>query len=344
MKKLFGTLKDGREVFLYEIRNSQGMRAEVLDYGAMLVSLYAPDGNGKFSDVVLGYDKVSQYEVNDSFLGAVIAPNANRIAGASFEIDGVKYNIDVNDGPNNLHSHMDLASHKRIWNAKESDNSVSFSLDIGDMEMGFPGNKHFTITYTMTDDNGIELHYTANSDRNTIINPTNHAYFNLSGHACGKSILNHVLTLYASNYTPAAKGSIPTGEIAPVAGTVMDFTTGKQIGQDIDSDFFQIVNAGGFDHNFVVDNYDGSLRKIASVTDPESGRTMEAYSTLPGVQFYAGNFIGSQNGKGGAHYENRYGMCLESHFFPDSIHHDNFPSCVFGPGRDYESTTVYKFI
>ena len=342
-KKLFGTTKDGKEVYAFTLANSKGMQAEVINFGAILTKLIVPNKDGKAEDIVLGFDKLSDYEVNPSFFGAVIAPNANRIGKAEFTIDGVKYKVDVNDGPNNLHSHIDLGSHKRIWDYEEGDNFVTFSLSIGDMEMGFPGNKKFTLTYTLTEDNELILSYGATSDKNTIINPTNHSYFNLSGAESGKKILNDVLWLNASKFTPVVEGAIPTGELQDVKGTVMDFTKGRVVGDDIDDDVEQLLLTSGYDNNFVIDDYDGSLKHIATVTDEAAGRKMDVYTDLPGVQFYAGNCIADQTGKNGAKYGVRSGLCLETQFFPDSINRPEFPSCVFGPGKDYSSKTIYKF-
>lgn len=343
-KRLFGTTKKGEEVYAFSFTNSKGMTAEVINYGAILTKLCVPDKKGEVKDVVLGFDNVADYEVNASFFGAVIAPSANRIGDAKFTIDGVEYHAAVNDGPNNLHSDYALGSHKRVWDYEEVENGVKFSLAMGDMDMGFPGNKKFTITYTLTEDNEIVLEYTGESDKKTIINPTNHSYFNLSGHDCGKLIIDDVLTLNASCYTPIVPGAIPTGEIASVAGTVMDFTKGRRIADDIDTKFDQLVMTGGYDHNFVIDGYDKTVRKIATVEDKESGRVMEVYSDLPGVQFYAGNAIAPQTGKGGAKYSKRMGLCLETQFFPDSVNKPNFPSCVFGGADKYASKTVYKFV
>ena len=343
-KKLFGKTKNGEEVYIYELTNSKGMKAGILNFGAIIQSLYVPDKDGKTADVVLGYDKVSDYEINGSFFGCVIAPSANRIDKAKFTIDGVEYNIDVNDGPNNLHSHMQLASHKRIWDVKEDGNSLILSLKIADMDMGFPGNKEISITYTLTEDNELILHYTGKSDKNTIINPTNHSYFNLSGHDSGKNIESDVLKLYASKYTPVYPGAIPTGEIATVKGTVMDFTEGKKVSRNIRDDEEQLLLVQGYDHNFAVDGYNGEVNLIAEVEDTDAGRGMEVYSNLPGVQFYAGNCIDTTTGKGGNVYGKRSGLCLETQYFPDAIHHDNFEAPVFGPGKNYDSTTIYKFV
>lgn len=342
-KKLFGKTTDGKEVYVYELTNKNNMKACILDYGANLQALYVPDENGKVDDIVLGYDDVASYEKNGSFFGAVIAPSANRIGDASFSIDGVDYKIDVNDGKNNLHSHYELGAHKRIWQAKEGENSVELSLSIEDMDMGFPGNKEFTLTYTLTDDNELILHYYCSSDKNTIINPTNHSYFNLYGAASGKDILDCVLTLNCSTYTPVVPGAIPTGEIREVKGSVMDFTKGRRIGDDINDSFDQLVMTQGYDHNFVVDGWDGNIKEIATVEAPGSLRKMTVFTDLPGVQFYAGNCIGKGPGKEGVVYDKRSALCLETQFYPDTIHHDNFPGCVFGPGKDYESTTIYKF-
>ncbi len=342
-KRLFGKTSKGEEVYAFELTNSKGMKAEVINYGAILTKLFTADKNGKIEDIVLGFDTVAEYEVNASFFGAVIAPSANRIGGAKYTIDGVEYKAAVNDGPNNLHSDYNLGSHKRVWDYEEGENSVKFSLEMEDGDMGFPGNKKFTITYTLTEDNELILHYTGSSDKKTIINPTNHTYFNLSGEASGKTILDDVLMLNASCYTPIVQGAIPTGEIAPVAGTVMDFTKGRRVGDDIEDSFDQLVMTQGYDHNFVLDNYDGKTKLIATVTDNESGRVMEVYTNLPGVQFYAGNCIAPQNGKNGVKYSKRMGLCLETQFFPDSINKANFPSCVFGAGKDYDSETIYKF-
>ncbi len=339
-KTLFGKTADGREVSLYTLKNANGMQAVLTDFGAIIVRLLVPGKDGELDDVVLGYDKVSDYEVNNPFFGAVIGPSANRIGGASFEIDGVTYNIDVNDGVNNLHSHIQKGYHKLIWDAECGDNSVTFTLADTDGNLGFPGNKKTGVTYTLTDDNALELHYHACSDKKTILNLTNHTYFNLDGQF-GGSIEGHELQLLASNYTPVVAGAIPTGEIAPVAGTPMDFTAPKVIGLEIGADFEQLKLTGGYDHNWVIDNWDGSLRQFAQVKGPKTGRIMKAYTTLPGVQFYAGNAVRVHEGK--APYAKRSGMCLETQYYPDSIHQSEFPSCVFGEDKEYDSVTVYRF-
>lgn len=344
VKELFGTARDGKDVYAFTLENANGMKARIINFGAVLVNLYVPDKNGNLADVVLGYDKLEDYYGNASFIGVTIGPSANRVGNASFQIHGKTYQLDVNDGPNNLHSNKELGYHKRVWDVEAADdNSVTFSIEAPDGDMGFPGNKKISMTYTLSDDNGIKLAYHGTSDADTLINMTNHTYFNLSGHQAG-SIEDHILTIHASRYTPVIPGAIPTGELAPVAGTPMDFTNPKPIGQDIREDFEQLKLGLGYDHNFVIDGADGTLREIAVVEDPKSGRKIKAFSNLPGVQFYAGNCIGEEKGKDGVLYGPRMGMCLETQYFPDSINKPEFPSVVFGPDRDYNAETVYQFL
>ena len=343
VKEKFGTAKNGKEVYAFTISNANGMQAKIINFGAILVSLLVPDKDGKPEDVVLGYDSLEEYYGNGSFFGATIGPSANRIGGASFEMNGKACQIDVNDGPNNLHSHMENGYHKQVWDAVEGDNSVTLTLEGKDGEMGFPGNKKITMVYSLSEDNALKLSYHVSADADTIVNLTNHTYFNLAGHKAGK-IEDHLLQLHAGNYTPVVPGAIPTGEIQPVAGTPMDFTKMKPIGQDINADFEQLKLTLGYDHNFVIDGADGSLKEIAVAEDPKSGRKMKVFTTLPGVQFYAGNCIGEDTGKDNTPYGPRKGFCLETQYYPDNIHHPNFPQSVFGPGRDYESVTVYQFL
>lgn len=339
-KRNFGV--DGQEATLYTLENSKGMKAEVTNYGANLVNLFVPDKNGVVEDVVLGFDSVKGYMKNGSFFGATIGPSANRIGGAKFTIDGVEYHVDVNDGPNNLHSHMQNGYHKMLWDAEEGENSVTFTVRDTDGYMGFPGNKELSLTYTLDEENGLTLHYHAKSDKNTVMNPTNHSYFNLDGHKAG-NIEDHIMMINASCYTPVVPGAIPTGEIASVKGTPMDFTSEKVVGKEIRENMEQLLLTQGYDHNWVVDGWDGSLKHIATTIGPKSGRKMHTYSTLPGVQFYAGNCIGDEPGKDGAFYTKRSGLCLETQYYPNSINTPNFPSCVFGGDKEYDSVTVYRF-
>ena len=274
-KSVFGKSPDGQEVMLYTLKNSKGMQVSLTNLGAIIVKLMVPDKAGNVADVVLGFDKAEDYYKNPSFFGAVIGPSANRIGGASFEVDGVNYQLDVNDGPNNLHSHFDKGYHKLLWTAETTDNSVTFALEDSDGNMGFPGNKKVQVTYTLSEDNALTLHYHGSSDKKTVLNFTNHTYFNLDGHDSG-SIEAHELQLNASCYTPVVEGAIPTGEIASVAGTPMDFTAPKVIGKEINEDFEQLKLTGGYDHNWVIDGWNGELKEFAVVKAPKSGREMKA--------------------------------------------------------------------
>lgn len=339
---VFGKSPEGEEIKTYTLKNSMGMEVVLTNLGAIVLKLIVPDKNGVRSDLVLGFDNSKAYYDNPSFFGAVIGPSANRIGGAAFEIDGEKYELDVNDGPNNLHSDFAKGYHKQIWKAAIGDNSVTFGLEDTDGNMGFPGNKSVEVTYTLDEENGLTLHYHGSVDRKALMNLTNHSYFNLDGHDSG-SIEGHEMWIKASRYTPVVAGAIPTGELAPVAGTPMDFTVSKKVGKDIGADFEQLKLVQGYDHNWVLDDYDGGLQHIATVKAEKSSRVMKVYTTLPGVQFYAGNCISTQTGKNDAVYGKRNGLCLETQFFPDTIHQPSFPSCVFEPGRDYDSLTVYRF-
>lgn len=340
--KEFGVTPDGKKITLYTISNHKGMSAAVMNYGAVLVSLKVPDGNGVAEDVVLGYEHLENYFENPSFFGATVGPNANRIGGASFLLNGKKYQLDRNDGENNLHSHKDLGYHKRIWTAKQGENSVTFLLEDTDGSLGFPGNRKFSVTYALDEENRLSLHYHGTSDCPTIINFTNHTYFNLCGYDAG-NIEDHVLQLRASYYTPVAAGSIPTGEIAPVADTPMDFTEPHRVGDRIDAPFTQLTLTGGYDHNWVIDHWDGEVKQFAEVTAAGTDRRLKAYTNLPGVQFYAGNFIEREQGKAGAVYDKRSGLCLETQFFPDTANKPNFPGAVFGAEREYDYTTIYAW-
>lgn len=341
-KKVFGKTPEGKEIYLYSITNSRGMQADIINYGAALVNLFVPDKNGKFIDVVTGYDKLEAYIGSHPYFGVVVGPNANRVANAAFTLDGETYNLSVNDGPNNLHSHDDLGYHKRVWDAVENDNAVTFILTDDDGCMGFPGNKKISVTYTVTDENELKLDYSAVSDKNTIINLTNHTYFNLAGHM-HTTVNDHLMTINAANYTPVVEGAIPTGRIAPVSGTPLDFTAPRRIGDRVDDDCEQLKLVNGYDHNWVIDGYDGTVKEAARLTDPISGRTMITSTDLPGIQFYGGNMIPAHNGKNNASYKARCALCLETQFFPDTANRPEFPSATFGPDKPYRSTTIYRF-
>ena len=337
----FGRTVFGKDIKLYTITNKNGMKAAVTNIGACLVNLVVANNKGEFKDIILGYESGEEYLVNGCFFGATVGRCANRTKDAKFTIDGTEYKLAVNDNANNLHSDFYKGMHKVLWDAKTGDDFVRFSYDSPDMENGFPGNLKMSVTYTLTDDNEIKITYEGVSDKKTLINMTNHTYFNLSGHD-HETIEDTLLTIKAGNYTPVVAGAIPTGEIAPVAGTVMDFTSEKTIGQDIRADFEQLKLVKGYDHNYAVDGYDGKQRLIAVAK--ADGRTMEVYSDLPGVQFYAGNCISPQEGKGGAIYKERTGFCLETQYFPNSANDPAFIHPIFDKGQKYETTTVYKFI
>lgn len=342
VRELFGKSPEGRQIEMFTLSNDKGMKACVTNLGAALARLLVPDAQGNLADVVLGMENVEQYYWCESIAGYVVGPHANRIANASFELDGVTCQLEPNEKGNNLHSHFKKGYQKQIWDVSIEENSVTFSLEDFDGNMGFPGNKKLQVTYSLNDDNELRLHYHGISDKKTILNLTNHAYFNLDGHGSG-SIEDHELWLGASCYTPVAAKSIPTGEIASVKGTPMDFTETKRIGLEINADTEQLQITGGYDHNWVIDGWDGTLRHFATLKAPKSGRLMKVYTTLPGVQFYTGNYIARMKAKEGADYDKRYGLCLETQYFPDTVHHDNFPSCVFGEGKDYDSVTVFRF-
>lgn len=342
-KEFFGKTKSGEEIYKYFISNSKGMKAGVINFGAILVNLYVPDRNGVMADVVLGYDDLEAYFLNGNFFGATIGPNANRIAGACFRLGKESYQLDANNGENNLHSHADLGYHKRVWNAAEAEDSIIFTLEDTDGSMGFPGNKKISVTYTVTEKNELKIHYHGTSDKDTIINMTNHSYFNLAGHDSG-DICEHRLQMSASLYTPILEGLIPTGEIASVEGTPFDFRKEKRIGDEIYVENKQLELAGGYDHNWVLDGDMGILREFATVREVSSGRVMKAFTDLPGVQFYAGNFIDFQTGKGNVTYDKRSGLCLETQYYPDTANKPQFPSAIYGPDREYDAVTVYQFM
>lgn len=339
----FGKTRDGAAVSLYTITNANGMRAVVTDFGAILVNLFIKGADGVERDVVLGYDEVAGYEADTCFLGATVGPIANRTAGAKFTIGDTTYQMDVNDGENNLHSHFVRGFHKVMWKASFYENSVTFKLEKEDMDMGHPGNMKVKVTYTLTDENELKIQYAVTSDKDTIINMTNHTYFNLNGHESGL-ILDELLCLKAAKYTPVLPGAIPLGEIAAVRATPMDFTEAKPIGKEIEADCEQLKLVKGYDHNWVVDHWNGEMKLIATLEDLKSGIVMETYSDLPGVQFYAGNCITPVTGKGGAAYGPRTGLCLETQYYPNSANQEGFPRPLYGPEKPYDTTTIYKFI
>jgi aldose 1-epimerase len=339
--KPFGRTPEGQLVRLYTLTNENGMSVSIMDYGATIVKILAPDRNGKFDDVVLGFDKFSPYLHITTYFGATVGRYANRIAKGRFELGKTLYQLPRNNGPNSLHGGF-RGFDKRMWKVEpvESDiPAVRFSRLSPDGEEGYPGNLFVSVTFSLNDDNELRISYEATTDKTTIINLTNHSYFNLAG---GGTILDHILMLHADAYTPVDATLIPTGEIKPVAGTPWDFLNPTPIG-------FHLKETGGkpvgYDHNFVLNKSWFSDRSVAAeVVEPRSGRTLTVSTDQPGVQFYTGNFLdGTLTGAGGNVYGQYTGFCLETQHFPDSPNHDNFPSTVLAPGDTYKTATVYAF-
>lgn len=344
-KKFYGKTNDGTEYNLYSFTNKNNMTMVLTELGATLVSVLVPDKDGVLRDVVLGYDKPQDYIDHTCFFGTVIGRSGNRIAKGRFRIGEKEYQMDINDNENNLHSGNDGFDNRK-WDVKavdEENSSITFALASPDGDQGFPGNFHVTVTYTLTDENEIVLHYEGSSDADTVANLTNHSYFNLAGHDSG-SIEGQELCIFADSYTPVHDSqAIPTGEIAAVEGTPMDFRTAKPIGRDINADFEQLVFVGGYDHNFVLSDKAGEKKKMAEAYCKESGIVLEAFTDCCGMQFYAGNFITDQTGKNGAKYGKRHGFCLESQYYPNAVNEPEFPSPVLKAGEAYDTRTSYKF-
>lgn len=346
VKSDFGVTKDGKQASLYTLTNSAGVVVKVSDFGAVLVEAHTPDRNGVLEDIVLGYDNVGQYEVNKPSFGGLVGRHANRIAKASFTLNGVCYSLEQNSGQNNLHSGRS-GYQRRMWEARileEKESScVEFSLHSPDLDQGFPGNLEVKVVYTLTEKNALHLSYQAVSDADTVINLTNHAYFNLAGHGSG-DVLSQVVWIDADYYTEADQESIPTGRILPVMGTALDFREKKRIGEGIDSEEMAVVLGNGYDHNWVLKTEKGKVSLVAGMEEEKSGRGMRVYTNLPGMQFYTGNFLdGTEVGKGGARYVRRGGACFETQYFPDSIHHENFQQAILLAGEVYQAETVFEF-
>jgi aldose 1-epimerase len=347
-KQAFGKTPDGQPVDLYTLTNKNGMEATITNYGGTVVSLKVPDHQGKFDDVVLGYDKITDYAEGKSYFGAIIGRYGNRIAHGKFAIGSSTYTLAKNNGENTLHG-GNIGFNKRVWSAKEVSGPAGPALELTylskDMEEGFPGNLSVKVVYTLTDQNSLKIDYSATTDKETVVNLTNHSYFNLAGQGSG-DILQHRLLLHAEKFTPVDAGLIPTGELRPVKGTPFDFSTPTAIGVRIDQVEEQIKLGMGYDHNFVLTRgiKNGTLALAAVVHEPKTGRVLEVWTTEPGVQFYTGNFLdGTGTGKGGKPYGRRTAFCLETQHFPDSPNHPAFPSTLLKPGAQYHTTTVYKF-
>ena len=340
----FGKTKDGTAVDLYTLRNSKGAEAGICNYGGLVIFLKVPDRNGQFGDVVLGYDNLADYIKDTPYFGAMIGRYGNRIAKGKFTLDGKEYTLAINNGPNALHGGL-KGFDKVVWEpsilAGPEGPSLQLRYTSKDGEEGYPGNLSVTAVYTLTDDNALKLEYTATTDKDTVINLTQHSYFNLAGKG---DILKHEVMMPADKFTPVDSTLIPTGELKPVEGTPFDFRTSTAIGARIGQDDEQLKFGNGYDHNWVMNKPMGQLGLMARVYEPTTGRVLEVWSTEPGLQFYTGNFLdGKLTGKGGWVYQFRNGFCMESQHYPDSPNQPNFPSVVLKPGQVYKNTIIFKF-
>ena len=342
--KPFGRAPDGSEVSLYTLRNNKGAEVGICNYGGLVIFLKVPDRNGKFADVVLGYDELPDYIKDSPYFGALIGRYGNRIAKGKFTLDGKEYTLAVNNGPNALHGGL-KGFDKVVWEPRILASLEGPSLELRytskDGEEGYPGNLSVLAVYTLTEDNALKIEYAATTDKDTVVNLTHHSYFNLAGKG---DILNHQVMIPADKFTPVDSTLIPTGELKPVEGTPFDFRTPTAIGARINQEDQQLKFGGGYDHNWVINKSMGQLTLTARVYEPTTGRVMEVWSTEPGLQFYSGNFLDGKNkGKGGWVYQFRNGFCMEPQHYPDSPNHPSFPSVVLKPGQEYRNTIIYKF-
>ena len=341
----YGMTKDGQTIEAYTLRNTSGMEVNLITFGGILTSIRVPDRQGRFANVALGFNNLADYEAEHPYFGAITGRYANRIRGGRFSLDGKDYKLFKNDGENSLHGGA-IGFDKRVWTASEANGALDLAYRSRDGEEGYPGNLDVRVRYSLDADNGLRIDYTAETDAPTVLNLTNHSYFNLLGEGEG-TIYDHMLTLNADAYTPTDAHQIPTGEIAPVDGTPFDFRRAKTIGSGQRSTHPQIVAAQGYDHNFVLNRRglaEGELGLAARAYEPRSGRVMEVWTTEPGVQFYAGNFLDATLiGASGRLYRQSDGFALETQHFPDSPNQPQFPSTVLRPGTRMASTTVYRF-
>ena len=335
-RESFGQTTQGQPVNAFILENSRGMRVKLINYGATIVSVEVPDRQGDLADVVLGFDDMEGYQsAENPYFGCCCGRYANRIAKGRFTLDGTEYALAANNGPNALHGGL-AGFDKKLWDAEVIDDAVRMSLTSPDGEEGYPGTLQVAVTYRLNDDGELRIDYAAETDKKTVVNLTNHSYFNLAG---GGSILNHEIRINADRYTVVDDTAIPTGELRGVAGTEMDLRTPTPIGKNIDA-----VQGSGYDHNYCLNRTaEGELVLAATVREPVSGRTLECLTTEPGVQFYTGNFLDQVRGKGGAVYHQHEGLCLETQHWPDSPNHPDFPSTELAPGEIYTQTCIYKF-
>ncbi|MGA9507813.1 MAG: aldose epimerase family protein [Candidatus Sulfotelmatobacter sp.] len=339
-KQAFGRTSDGAAVDLYTLADGK-VEIRIMNYGGIIVSLRAPDREGKLDDVVLGYDSFDGYRTNPAYFGAIIGRYANRIAHGSFQLDGKTYSIPKNNGDNTLHGGI-RGFDKKLWTAQEIKDGIELTYVSKDGEEGFPGTLTTTVRYTLNDD-ALRIEYSATTDKDTVLNLTNHSYFDLAGQGKGE-VLGHVVKIDAARFTPVDSSLIPTGELKPVQGTPFDFRTPHAIGARIDTNDEQLRLGMGYDHNFVLDHPEGQLAEAAEVYEPTTGRILRVLTTQPAVQFYTGNHLdGSITGKGGVVYKPRFAFCLETQHFPDSPNHPSFPSTELKPGQKFHSVTVFQF-
>jgi aldose 1-epimerase len=347
IKQSFGKTSDGQNIDLYTLRNAHGVEAKITNYGGILVSLKVPDRDGKFDDVVLGFNDLDTYLTkNDPYFGAIIGRYGNRIAKGRFTLNGVEYKLAVNNGENHLHGGI-KGFDKVVWTGREiktkAGPAVVLTYLSKDGEEGYPGNLNVRVVYTLTNNNEIKMDYSATTDKDTVTNLTHHSYFNLAGEGNG-DILNHLVTINANRFVPTDAGSIPTGELRSVAGTPFDFLKPVAIGARINQDDEQLKLGNGYDHTWVINGRAGTMRLAATAYEAGSGRMMQVWTTEPGVQFYTGNFLnGTLTGKSGKVYARRNGFCFETQHYPDSPNQPSFPTTTLRKGRTYKSTTIYRF-
>lgn len=345
-KSHYGTLSSGEEVLLFILKNQNGMEVGILNYGGIITSIRVPDKNNHSKDVVLGFESLSDYEKKSPYFGALVGRYANRIAGGSFTLDGQEYSLVKNNGSNHLHGGT-IGFDKVIWKAKEMENEEAAALELSytsrDMEEGYPGNLNCKVTYTLNDKNELSVVYEASTDKKTVVNMTQHSYFNLSGDF-SEPVLNHEVLIDAEAFIPVDSELIPTGEIKKVNGTPFDFRKATKIGAHIDDANEQLERGNGFDHCWVLNGQNSGLRVAATAFHPETGRFLEVLTTEPGIQLYTGNFLdGSLPAKGGGTYSQRSGFCMETQHYPDSPNQKAFPSVVLEPGEKYQSQTIFRF-
>ncbi len=344
-KDVFGKTADGQSVEIYTLTNANGVEARITTYGGILVSLKTPDRQGKMDDIVLGFDSLDEYLKGHPFFGALTGRYANRIAKGRFTLNGVEYKLATNNNENHLHGGV-KGFDKAVWKARQVPTKDGVAIELThiskDGDEGYPGNLTARAVYALTDKNELRIDYSATTDKDTVINLTNHSYFNLAGQGNG-DILNHQVMINANSFTPVDSTLIPTGELRSVKDTPFDFTRPAAIGARVNQDEEQLKFGQGYDHNFVVNGQTGVLRQAAKVSDPATGRIMEVLTTEPGVQLYIGNFLGEMKGKAGKGYNRRHGFCLETQHFPDSPNKTSFPSTVLKKGGKYQTTTVFKF-